>query len=571
MLQLETTLPVSLVVVLGLAILLVLSWLEWRRKFRFPMLRLVAVFVMVTSLTAYLLRPAFLTEGTSQEIILLTPRYLKTVVDSLHRAHPQYKIFAMQDAEPYANAERLKSDNEVLDLQGNIRFVVGEGVPEHILPDAATFIKGELPAGITQLTLPQRVVANRPYALTGLWNGKAATLVLYGPGGAEDSVRVADSQSFKLKFKSRHAGSYVYAIGIRTEERSWKEELPIEVQEPNPIRVLVWQQYPAAETRFLKNFLIEQGHHVVVRTQISKTNFRVEYGNHAQIPIGRITSDLLNEFDLLILANEANPSTAEGLIIDRALQEGLGVLWLPTESEFTKPPFDFVFTRIESDTAHVTMEEVLSVFPAWPFQMQENVIPVVANARRVLMGYKIQGTGKIGAMLLAETYPLLATGQKEVYGALWTRMLESVARSAINSTVIRLKEDFPVYRNEPITLNVISMLDAPTLWLDSTHVPLREHLVIDQYWNGTVWATETGWRQFLSPADSVVLNFFAFDVGAWQALRVANLHRLNEARLTSDTTQTMEVVNASYKPIDPIWFFLLFVLASGFLWLAPKL
>ncbi|MCW5910474.1 MAG: hypothetical protein KIT62_05340 [Cyclobacteriaceae bacterium] len=569
--QLETTLPVNIVLALALILLLAFGWLEWKRNVRFLVLRLVAVLVTIVSFTAFLLRPAFLTDSVSGDVILLTPRYAKSVVDSLYRVHPHVKIITAPGAAPYADAERLTNDNEVLDLKDNIRFVAGDGLPEYFLPSAAKFLKGGLPDGIIQLNIPQRIVVNRTASVTGLWNGVAATLALNGPGGKEDSTRVESNQPFALKFKSRQAGKYIYTISIRTEEKSWEEKLPVEVQEPQPVRMLIWQQYPSAETRFLKNFLVEQGHRVVVRTQISKTNFRLEYGNHAQVPVSRITPDLLNNFDLLVLANEASPAANEASIIEQAVQEGLGVLWLPAETEFTKPPFGFTFNKIEPDTAHVTYEGVVTVFPSWPFAGKDKVVPVVANAKRALMGYKSKGAGKTGYSLLAESYPLITNGRPEAYGAMWTRILESVARTHVKTTVIRLQAEFPVYNEEPLELKVISALEAPMILADSIHVALREHPVIDQYWTGTTWLTETGWHQVLSPADSVALNFYSFDAGAWQALRVAKLHQLNKMRLTGSPDIDAGTVRIAYRAIEPIWFFLLFVLAAGFLWLAPKL
>lgn len=569
--QFQTTLPVSLVLMGTLVFMVVFGWLEWKRKSRFLFFRLVALAVMVLAVAAFLLQPARLADNTSENMIVLTLHYTKTSVDSLHRAHPQYKMVAFPGAESYAGAGQGMSENEILNVAGQIRVVAGDGLPSYFLPLSAKFVKGQLPAGIVELRVPDKIQANRTYSVSGVWHGEPALLTLLSPGGKEDSVRVENNEHFTLNFKSGQAGKYIYTITIRAGDKLWEEKLPIEVHEPNPLRILVWQQYPSAETRYLKNFLIEQGHQVVVRTQISKTNFRLEYGNHAQVPVNRITTDLLNEFDLLVLANEANPTATEISSIEYAAQQGLGVLWQPAEADFSKPPFGFKFTKIESDTAHIKQDGVVSVFPVWPVVSGERVVPVIANSQGAWVGYKNKGAGKIGYNLITETYPLIVKERTEMYASMWTQIIESLVRTVNASTVIQIENSFPVYVQEPVTLSVISMQDEPKIISDSVTVPLREHLVIDKYWKATTWPMQAGWHQVFSPADSVRLNFYVFEVGEWEALRAANLHRINQLGITNNSSAVSSTENMTYQLINPIWFFVLFVLAAGFLWLAPKL
>jgi len=569
-LQFQTTLPVSLVLIGALVFILVFGWLEWKRKARFLFFRLVALTIMVLSVAAFLLQPAWLVGSNSEDIIVLTPHYTKTSVDSLHKVHPQYKLIVFPGAEPYTGAEGM-SENEMRDCDLQIRIIAGQGLPNYFLPLSAKFVKGQLPAGIVALHVPRKMQANRTYSVAGVWHGEAALLTLLSPGGKEDSIRVDNNEHFTLKFKSGQAGKYSYTIAIRTEKKLWEEKLPVEVQEPQPVRILVWQQYPSAETRHLKNFLIEQGHEVVVRTQISKTNFRLEYGNYPQISINRITPDLLSEFDLLVLANEANPAATEISGIERAVQEGLGVLWLPAEAEFSKPPFGFLFTKIESDTVHIKQDGVVSVFPVWPAVNKERVVPVIANGQEAWVGYINKGAGKIGYNLITETYPLIVKQRADIYASMWTQIIESLARTANASTVIHIENDFPVYVQEPVPFNVISTNDNPIILSDSVNIPLREHRVIDKYWKSVVWPTQTGWHQLLSPIDSVAMNFYVSDAGGWQALRAATLQRATQMGLTNNSSAGFATENKTYQLINPIWFFVLFVLAAGFLWLAPKL
>ena len=64
-------------------------------------------------------------------------------------------------------------------------------------------------------------------------------------------------------------------------------------------------KYPTAEARYLKNFLIEKGHSVVARFQVSKNNYNHEYGNHEVVRLDRLTAEAIQSFDVMIVDYES--------------------------------------------------------------------------------------------------------------------------------------------------------------------------------------------------------------------------------------------------------------------------
>jgi hypothetical protein len=101
------------------------------------------------------------------------------------------------------------------------------------------------------------------------------------------------------------------------------------VQLPKPISVLLLQDAPGFEQKFLKNWLTDHGYQLAARTRISKQLFDQAFSNRASANLLNINANLLSGFDLL-LTDEASLnsfSALEQLQIRAAIREkGLGLL-----------------------------------------------------------------------------------------------------------------------------------------------------------------------------------------------------------------------------------------------------
>jgi hypothetical protein len=574
--QVEPLLPVWIIGTIAIALMVVFGWLEWKRNTKLLGLRLSAVVAMMLSVMLYLLQPGIPRTRITNGVVVLTPNYLAAQVDSVRAQHPDFRFLVLPEAASYPNAEKLNSINEVLTYQDQIRVVMGDGLPEWALPKAIKFIMGTKPNGIISLHKPDKIIANRKAILTGVWNGEATSLVLVGPGGTLDSVQVkAGANPFSLSFKPQQTGKFLFALKASATK---SEEIPIEVLPIRSLKILMLQAYPSAETRYLKNFLIEQGHGVAMRTQVSKSNYRTEFGNRKSINLNRITADLLNEFDLVILANETVLSKAEQVVLEKSIRSGLGLLWLSTSEEMQKSFFGFEAAPYADDTARVQLEDKEIVLPAVAMQIKSEITPVIANANRTLSGYKVLGAGKLGVHLLQEAYTLLVKGEQDYYGSLWSPVLEALARPVFLTTKIKIKNDFPIYPHEPVEIEIISSQPLPEVMMDSVSLPLREDAVIDNYWTTTFWTTQPGWHAVTSLVDSSTTNFYVSKPKAWQGIRSTNLQTLNNTNQASSVNSMPEQSTVDYadrkvevKRISPLWFFILFLLSAGFLWLVPKL
>jgi len=104
---------------------------------------------------------------------------------------------------------------------------------------------------------------------------------------------------------------------------------------------------------------------------------------------------------------------------------------------------------------------------------------------------------------------------------------------------------------------------------DQETLSLIEHTAIDNLWMGKTWAAKPGWHEL--SADSLTLNYFVSDPVAWKTLRITNQVKQNEKESVSKSSSSEPDVFYQRKPISTVTFYILFLVAAGFLWLAPKI
>jgi hypothetical protein len=194
---------------------------------------------------------------------------------------------------------------------------------------------------------------------------------------------------------------------------------------------------------------------------------------------------------------------------------------------------------------------------------------ILQHKGRVLSGYVYSGAGKVGFQLLKETYRISLEGNENDYGFIWSDLIERTARSKNDSLKINLTNNFPYYPDESLTIAIISSGTQPSLYERNNSIPLTEDVIIDDYWHGKSWAGKTGWHQFTTQ-DSTHLNYFVSHADEWESLRIAN--QIKSTMVAQSPTSVADgLVQFINKLIPPLVFFLIFLLACGFLWLVPKI
>jgi len=571
-------------IALGLGIALV--YFEWRRTFPFRVLRCAAQAVMILALTALILRPSLRKTISAGDVILLTPHFNAAQRDSLMRAYPQAILQQTDNAQAGRDVTTLSPHRIPATVQ-NIRFVLGDGLPPDVLsttPDARyTFLPGKLPDGILGLRFSRRTVVHQTITLTGtLGNSYQGTrMLLEGPGGTEDSVLIKNNPaSFALTFTPKQAGKFLYRFIVKDENGKMVDNIPmpIEVRAEKKLNILILQEFPTAEVRYLKNFLAEQGHHLTLRYQLSRNIYRYESANTPPNKITRLDNKLLNDFDLLLVDTDVlqHLQAIERQQLETSLNKGLGVVVLfngiPAGNAALKALHAPGFAALQHDTVHLTvMGKTLQLHTLGRYiPAQDGFQPVLQSHTRSLSGYTFSGFGKTGFQLLNETYRFAAEGKPALYAALWAPLIEQTARTRQQPARLKVITPEPIYPNEPIDIEILADNHMPTLLADSITIPLTEDVAIDGRWLGRVWFGDTGWHTLAVAQDSTAQSgLYLHDPAHWQSARVVYQHQQNQLKTGGPVTWGKST--SAHQRVSPWIFFTLFLISAGFLWLSAKL
>src|SRR5690606_2672042 len=170
-------------------------------------------------------------------------------------------------------------------------------------------------------------------------------LVLQGPGGVGlDSIDLVNDGEppFQLAAELKAPGDSVYYLTEKNGEGEIfsRDPFPVQVEMKANLRILVLNNFPTFETKYLKNFLAEAGHEVVVRSQITTGRFKYEYFNANRTVIGNLSREALEAYDLLIIdaaSLRSLGSSYSGALLNVVGTDGLGVFIQPDEAFFSAP------------------------------------------------------------------------------------------------------------------------------------------------------------------------------------------------------------------------------------------
>lgn len=570
-------------ILLGFILLLGgLSWLEVRRPGRWQTLRLTALVLALSAVAALLLRPALEKTGKISPILLLTPGFETGSVDSLLRVHPGWELYRTAGTESYGKSVPLEDPVELSGLDHRITAIVGEGLPayalEYLRDPNFQYVPPVVIDGVEQVTTESYTEKQRGkvYGTYRQINGAGHRLVLESPEGPVDSVPLTGSglTDFTLHFTPLTAGNWQYQLVEKdsNDQVLRADLLPIRVEPEKQLHILILQAFPTFEVRYLKDFLADRGHAVAVRSQISRNNFRTEFANLSSRDLGRLTTSLLEDFDLLIADDAAFSQIGQTELysLESAIEQGLGLLGLVNGDNAGFRRW-LGLTRIAAQADTVQLPDGIQL-PAYAVNTFSDLdwypLQETAVSRRVA-AYHYRGKGKIGYQTVQESYAALLRGDSLAYAALWMPVLEGSIREAYVDYTIELVSEFPHYAGEPLDFRITANQMIEEVLADGREVAMREDSNLPDVWYGRCWPDGAGWHQIEVGEER--LEFYAFQEGAWPSLRRARIRQqtFNLAKPAAAIGDEQKIVTS--EPISRLWFYGLFLVSAGFLWLAPKL
>ena len=546
----------------------------YQAGFRRFWVKIFITFLAVLSLAVLALKPAFPRKTNNAQAAIITPGHKMFQLDSLERLNPGLKVF-----EYTPNCDFGKDFKDYQQF-----FVLGQGIEPfdfwRFENKSVLFLPGEIPNGVNRLHYAQENRRGNDLNVVGNYKNsqKGNRLILADPAGNKmDSVVFAEKKpaQFQLGTSLKVSGNFVYALKELDSLGNLlnSDPLPVSVQEKVPLNVLVLNAYPSFETKYLKNFLAEGKHRLLVRTQISKDRYKTENFNREKTAISTITEENLKDFDLLILDVYSLRSLSgnQKMVLEGAVHNGLGVFVQPEEDFSTISKFLSMDLQKDGLTA-IELDEFPGVpFTKYPFQVADQFGPesIQTSAGKPIGFYKKSGKGRIGTTLLASTFQLVLNGNEAVYRKVWSDLASRIARRE-GMGLEWEGEGFRATKNEPYRFKVRTSLKAPRIFdAQGNAIPVRRDLELDDLWYGVYYPKKTGWNILMSPQDSVAkLKFFVTEASNWKSVHATQKYRENQ--ILFDSTNSGLTTSNETEAISPFWFFLCFLLCLTFLWVEPK-
>ena len=467
-------------------------------------------------------------------------------------------------------------------------FLLGEGVRDFDLWQLENiqmeFLDGHAPSGITKFNYNSKSVVGDQLHIKGRYQqGKQGhRLVLTDPGGkALDSIVLGETavQDFELKTILPLKGKFLYEIQEKDSlgERIRQDPLPVVIANRNRLRIAIINEFPTFETKYLKNFLAEKGHEVLVRSQLTTDRFKYEYFNMEQRSGFRFAEDVLATIDLLIIdvnSLKGLPRNTRTILENSIRKNGLGLYIQSDEDVYTKtlPIADFSFSRKQHTTIQLNQwpKTKWSTYP-FSFVPSFSLIPIHQTGTDIVAAYERKGVGRIGATVFQNTYELVLNGQTDSYQNIWTQLLKTLSKKEQPNVVWQTPE-FPIYDNEPFTFQLRTReVDPIVTTTDKGSIPLKGDVDIANLWKGITHPQGVGWKGIQLAQDTTrTLSYYVTDDDHWSGVTTTKTRAINERYFKEQNIQEGQIKKV-FKPISPLWFVLLFLGSIGWLWLEPKL
>lgn len=585
---------------IAIPVVLLLLWLAWRRPNRQRLTwRMLASVVAGLSLVLLMFPPATQQAISPGTAILLTQGYeADTLTALLQKLEAKPKVYTYKTASD--KGETINSLTELRQRQPGLQTVhlLGYGLEKEELDQLKHLqLQPHLtpaPAGVYSVRWPSSIKLGEAVEVAGKYKAgpQSIKLYLHTAGKAQDSVELAadNSHIFHLRYTPKQQGRYTYTLLANADTLG---QVPVQVEPQQELGVLLLASSPNFEFKFLKNHLAELQHRVALRTTISKDLSQSEWINMPRTDLNRITPKLLQAFDVVITEPQAlqRLSAAEINALQKAVSEdGLGVLTIaaaPVANRNTAFFTDFSGKRVSQQSTRSTRaswsSEATASITAAPYTLNsaETITGLVAEqGGNMLAGAKRAGWGKVALSLVPQTFPWQLEGKPDVYASYWASLLSAMAKEQVQEKFWEVAQPQVPQPNKPVILSFTDYTSdgasVPTASVtsvaDSTRItlPLAQHPHQPEKYSATFWPRHSGWHK-AEVAGIEPYFFFVQDTSALKFESIASRRAATQAFAAQQRIKPAEATIAyQEEPVPLIWFFILFALSSGFLWLEEK-
>jgi len=566
------------IVIVTLLLWIIFAWKEWKQDNKSKLyLKLVLSFIALLSLAIIVLKPLINSKINAFELAILTEGYDSERLDSLKKANKNIKSYTYTTNEPIINANQIPSSI----------YILGEGIAPsdfwQIDTLNTTYLGDKTLSGITKLKYKQEQILGDFMTVRGLYTKakKGTKLILQDAAKSSlDSIIFGrdSTYTFQLSTKLNIAGNYEYYLTEKDSINNVIQSNPfgISVISESKLNILIVNGFPTFETKYLKNYLAEKGHELVVRSQITRGKFKYEYFNINTKPLVDFSDKSLEQYDLVIIDYQSfrNFGTRQKQSLEQMIKtKGLG-LFIQSSSTFNRSKkyiTDFKFQSENSTNLELNHWPKVKISKySYSFNPTFALQAIHKSDNSILSAYKALGNGRIGTSVINNTFELLLNGNTTVYQGLWTETINALSKKKTPSSTWKANSNL-LLKNEPFNFQLRTTQDKPILLSqDNEHIPLLNDIDIQTLWKGKTYPKETGWlSQRLEQDTTQIFQYYINNTTHWKSLKAFNTMRANKVQFKN--LQTSNKQYTTQKPMSLYWLYIVFLLCIGYLWLEPKL
>lgn len=566
------------IVIIILAIWLVFIWKE-RTKIgkRSFYVNCTVAFIALLSLALLALKPTTKNLNKSFKAVILTNGFNDIQLDSLKKVYKKMTVYNYKENQTLIPKEE----------KPETVFVLGNGLQYYDLWQLDSintiYIGGSTLKGISQFkyNIENTVGNDAKFSGQYLQPAKGYKLLLADPTGrALDSIILTNNyvQDFQLTTNLKVKGEFVYQLIEKDSLDNIinQEPLPLIVQERELLNVLIVNASPSFETKYLKNYLAESGYKILVRSRLTKDRYKYEYFNMDSKPRISFTQESLKFYDLVIidvLSLNSLSNSAKNTLETSIKEDGLGIFIQPGANIYNSHNnwYSFNFTSDNQNTTSlgISTKSSISKYP-FVFKNHISIEPVLSDNSNILSAYKRFEIGRIGTSVLQNTFELQLKGDHQLYKQVWSKIIESISKKDIPSVKWNSNSQI-AYQNEPFNFKLRTIEANPIITTQGYQIPMKRDINIESLWEGITYPKKIGWNTINIKQDSTnTFKYFVTDNTHWQSVKTFNTIKTNKKYFEANNWSGIKT-NTLYKPIHPLWFFVIFIICIGYLWLEPKL
>lgn len=539
------------IILVGLLVAMI-AWDILGRPSRHRTLRLTAIVLALASLVMLYMKPYWLQESDALRVAVITKNADQDILDSLVNRNVQL----LNSFDGYLQKSAEVTIDELI--------VVGDGLESwelEKLDRPFTYLpNGKIEEGPFDYW-PVEAVERSPLSLfIALQLEDSLTVKLSGSGITSQSQKVKAGET-KLTFDivPNLAGNLLYqVVGVRAKDTIFSEVLPMQVAPAVKKAVLVLTSAPSFELRNLKNHLTASGFGVAERQKVSKESYHQSFVNMNERNLTRLSSSLLEDFQLVIVdagGYDALSASDRRNLLDLLEKGEVGLVWMGAKG--TNSPI----TLQKGGTSKLTFigsEDQISL-ETQPWRLVNG--EALFHQEQLIGQTRSIGLGKVVVPALSNSYTLLLKGEKVLYGNIWKELLHPVIGKEWEMSDVDIPKFLRV--NEPVKI----VAAAEVIIADSVELALEEQWFLENNWESNYWPAQPGWTTIATGENQT--EVFVFGSDDWPIQKSRKTQQLTATYAGNDSAQKGHPVSTTI-PISPWYFFGLFLLAFGYLWVEQR-